>query len=170
MPATYTRQSSFSNGDVIDAPLFNSEFDQLATISAELNTYVVGLADSIINSNVEAAAAAASATAAENAAMTLGIPTYYADGTTATIPNTAQNADLVFEGNGTVVLPTILVKGRRFTIRCSSKVSGKLVTIGNPNFSILGNLAVISAGDDLTLSSKQLVTLEALSTTELEII
>ena len=29
MPEAYTRQSSFSNGDVIDAPLFNAEFDQL---------------------------------------------------------------------------------------------------------------------------------------------
>jgi hypothetical protein len=27
--STYTRQSAFSNGDVIDAPLFNAEFDQL---------------------------------------------------------------------------------------------------------------------------------------------
>lgn len=29
MPETYTRQSSFANGDVIDAPLFNAEYDQL---------------------------------------------------------------------------------------------------------------------------------------------
>lgn len=29
MPETYTRQSAFSNGDVVDAPLFNAEFDQL---------------------------------------------------------------------------------------------------------------------------------------------
>jgi hypothetical protein len=29
MPQVYTRQSAFSNGDVIDAPLFNAEFDQI---------------------------------------------------------------------------------------------------------------------------------------------
>lgn len=29
MAETYTRQSAFTNGDVIDAPLFNAEFDQL---------------------------------------------------------------------------------------------------------------------------------------------
>ena len=29
MAESYTRQSTFSNGDVIDAPLFNAEFDQL---------------------------------------------------------------------------------------------------------------------------------------------
>lgn len=29
MAASYTRQSSFANGDVIEAPLFNAEFDQL---------------------------------------------------------------------------------------------------------------------------------------------
>jgi hypothetical protein len=98
-----------------------------------------------------------------------GIVTYVAEAGTYTIPEDTS-VDVVFEGNGNLVLPAILVKGRRFTIRCSSKLTEKLVTIGNPNFSIIGNLAVISAGDDLTLSSKQLVILEAISTTELEII
>jgi hypothetical protein len=242
MPETYTRQSSFSNGDVIDAPLFNAEWDQLelafgetaghshdATagggapvpfiqksttgvyidttvpalpkinftvngvvlnvadvtyfsnttvlkhtpdggVAGSLSTYLFGLEIAVGDAASDAAAASLSADRAESAAMTLGIPVYYVDGTTATIPNTAENADIVFEGDGTVVLPTTLVKGRRFTIRCSSKVSGKLVTIGNPNFSILGNLSVITLGNDLTLTSKQLVTLEAISTTELEII
>ena len=29
MGATYTRQSTFTDGDVIDADLFNNEFDQI---------------------------------------------------------------------------------------------------------------------------------------------
>jgi hypothetical protein len=138
--------------------------------AGNLSTYLYGLEIAVGDAESDAAAASLSADRAESAAQTLGIPVYHADGSTATISNSAENADLVFEGDGTVVLPTTLVKGRRFTIRCSSKVSEKLVTIGNPNFSIIGNLAVISAGDDLTLSSKQLVILEAISTTELEII
>lgn len=35
MPESYTRQSSFSNGDVIDAPLFIAEFDQLEAAFGE---------------------------------------------------------------------------------------------------------------------------------------
>tara|TARA_R110002124_G_scaffold232164_3_gene397322 strand:+ start:877 stop:1605 length:729 start_codon:yes stop_codon:yes gene_type:complete len=242
MPETYTRQSAFSNGDVIDAPLFNAEFDQLVlafdattghthdgtaaggapvpliqkgtsgvyvdttnpaahkitfkiagvTVSevtagaftdttgvthtpdggvvGPLNTYLDGLEIAVGDAASDAASASISAVRAESAAMTLGIPVYVADAGSYTIVNTAENADVVFEGNGTLTLPTVLVKGRRFTIRCSSKVADKLVTVLNPNFSILGNKLVVTAGDDLTLSSKQLVTLEAISTTELEIV
>jgi hypothetical protein len=48
MPTVYTRQASFSNGDVIDAPLFNAEFDQLVDVSADLNAYVTALADNLV--------------------------------------------------------------------------------------------------------------------------
>jgi hypothetical protein len=135
-----------------------------------LNNYLDGLDISVEEAQQAATDAATDAARAESAAQTLGIPVYFSDSVTATISNTVENADLVFEGNGTLTLPTTLVKGRRFKIRCSSKVSGKLVTINNPNFSIIGKLLTVASGDTLTLTSNQVLTLESISTTELEII
>jgi len=247
MPEAYTRQSSFSNGDVIDAPLFNAEYDQLeaafgetgghnhdgtpgagapipfiektssgqttgvyidTSVPAEpkivfrvfgvdvstvggdffgittaiqhtpdggvaqpLNTYLDGLEVSVGDAAADAASAAADADRAETAAMTLGIPVYIADAGTYVISDTAENADVVFEGDGTLTLPTVLVKGRRFTARVSSTASiEKRGIIPNPSFSIIGDVRTLTAGDGLELSPGQVVVLEAISTTELEII
>ena len=69
MPTPYTRQSAFANGDVIDAPLFNAEFDQLATVSLALDTYVVDLADNLVTQEAAANAAQVAAEAAQTGAV-----------------------------------------------------------------------------------------------------
>jgi hypothetical protein len=73
MPTVYTRQATFSNGDVIDAPLFNAEFDQLVDVSADLNAYVTALADNLVlleSSATDAATAAGLAQVAAELAET----------------------------------------------------------------------------------------------------
>lgn len=264
---SYTRQSSFSNGDVIDASLFNAEFDQLTLAFSEtvghthngdvgqgslisligettgvtnitvddldpLNhkitftldgtdlilldeddgvtfigglphdqisgldsanfthdsqnmfTFLDALETGVGDAGADAAAAAASAAAAAidaddamvsadaaaASAALLGVPTYVADGGTHILDNADVGDNLVFEGDGTLTLPTVLVKGRRFVIRFSFKaISTKLVSIPTPNFNIIGKGATVLAGDTLTLSPGQYLTLEAISTSELEI-
>ena len=237
------RQSSFGNGDVIDAPLFNAEYDQLvrtfatetghthngdaggganvphiATIDGgtgirvdtsnpsdaklifriagtdiitfteangtvvlesehvlhkggPLDTYLAGLETAVGNAATDAAAAEDSAVRAEAAAADLGVPVIIADGGTHVIDNLAALADLVFMGDGTVTLPTTLVQGRRFTVRVSfTAISTKRVLIENPNFTLVGDKVSVVAGTDLELSPGELVVLESISTTELEII
>ena len=243
MPANYTRQSSFSNGDVIDAPLFIAEFDQLEAafeetsghnhdgsagagapipfiqkgttgvyidttvpedpkilfkingvvvntasgdtlgvdtvdvshtpdggVSGPLNVYLDGLEVAVGDAASDAAAAAVSADRAEAAAMTLGIPVYIANTGTYVISNDAENADVVFEGDGTLTLPTTLVKGRRFTVRVLSTAIDKLGLIPNPNFTIVGNKLTLSPGDGLEINAGELLVLEATDTSTLEII
>lgn len=254
----YSRQSTFSNGDVIDASLFNAEYDQLAltfnastghthsgaagegayvpliadltgvtkieidtttdtndhaikftldgVVVAQMNeasvwtgfdsvnmthdsqvldTFLTALDARTVDAAADAAAAAASAAAAAQdaddaaaseaaavaAAAVVGVPVYIADAGTHTILNTDVAADIVFEGDGTLVLPTTLVKGRRFSARLSFKaVSTKLVNIATPNFKIFAPGRNIEIGDTLTLSPGDTVNLEVISTSELEVI
>lgn len=118
----------------------------------------------------DAANAAISANKAEAAAMTLGIPVYISDAGSYTISDSAENADIVFEGDGTLTLPTVLVKGRRFTVRLLSTAADKIGLISNPNFIIVGNRLTLSPGDGLEINSSELLVLEAIDTTTLEII
>lgn len=249
MPETYTRQSSFSNGDVIDAPLFNAEFDQLVAAfeaatghnhsgtagagaavpfisdgdpsktgiftdvtdvndkkirffidgvevvtwsesagatfmdttnmshtpdgggAQALNTYLDSLEIAVGDAASDAAAAALSAQQAENAAMVVGVPVVLTDGTNYTIDDAAQLADIVCEGNSTITLPTILVEGRRFFIRLDKKaVAGKEVRVPTGSYTFIGNIGTVSAGDTLVLEPDDLIILEVVSTTELEIL
>ena len=119
----------------------------------------------------EAVIAVAAADRAEAAVMGAGIPEFIADGGSYTIGATQEIADLTYEGDGTLVLPTTLTKGSRFYARVSSTASeGKLLTILNPNFTIVGDKQTVPSGTDLQLEPAQLVILEAINTTTLEII
>lgn len=245
--SNYVRQSSFSNGDIIDAAFFNAEYDQLESaftantghshdgstgeggfvplisneagstqvsvdetdpdnhkivfkidgniireISEEngdnqadtefithtpdggsevfLNTYLDGLEVAVGDAADDAASAAEDAQRAENAAMVVGAPALVADAGTYTIDDDAEVADVIFEGDGTLNLPSALVKGRRFTIRLHTIATSKVVTISNPSFTIIGSKKTLTAGEDLCLLPSDLVVLEAVSTTQLEII
>jgi hypothetical protein len=119
----------------------------------------------------EAVIAVEAANRAEAAVMGAGIPEFIADGGSYTIGATQEIADLTYEGDGTLVLPTALTKGSRFAARVSSTAStGKLLTILNPNFTIVGDIQTVPSGTDLQLEPEQLVILEAINTTTLEII
>lgn len=243
MPDTYTRQSSFSNGDVIDAPLFNAEFDQLVAtfhkntghshdgtaaggsavpfiqkgnsgvyvdtsipetpkllfkldgstvleinstdivdstqvthtpngdVEQPLNSYLDGLEIAVGDAATDAASAAESADRAEAAAMVLGVPTILNDGETYTIPEESVVIDVICLGNVTINLPATLTVGYRYSIRLSSKaLETDRCTIVNPNFSIIGDIATVAAGDDLELKPGELVILDVISPTELEIL
>lgn len=244
MPESYTRQSSFSNGDVIDAPLFNAEYDQLEAAFGEvaghnhdgtvgggapvpfikkettgvyidtsvpsapkinfvvngvtvntidsyfnanttkiqhtpvstgvpvvLNTYLDSLEVAVGDAASDAAAAAESADRAEAAAMVLGVPVILPDGGAFTITNTMVQVDIVCLGNATITLPTVLNPGYRFSIRASSVGSaGKQVVILNPSFTILGDYGTVNPGDNLVLSPKDIIVLDVISSTQLEII
>lgn len=244
MAESYTRQSSFSNGDVIDAPLFNAEFDQLeeafkadlghnhdgtagggaavpfiekgtsgvyvdtsvpsspkivfkvgSTVVHEvnagsslstprithtpvstgvpvaLNTYLEGLEVAVGDAASDAASAAASADRAEAAAMVLGVPVVLAEGATYNILNTMVQVDIVCLGNATVNLPVTLTTGYRYSIRVTSQATAeKRVVIMNPNFNIVGDLQTLTAGQNLELKPRDLVVLDVISATHLEII
>lgn len=251
MPEAYTRQSSFSNGDVVDAPLFNAEFDQLVeafkedlghnhdgtagggapvpfiqkgttgvyvdtlvpgspvirfkvngtdvnvvgatqdTVSTRivhtpvntgvpvsLDVYLETLEVAVGDAGSDAAAAALSASSAsksadeaEAAAMTLGVPLILADGATYTISNSTVIADIVCLGNATINLPTTLTPGYRYSIRVSSVASdSKLCTIVNPSYNIIGDVLTVTSGNNLTLKRKDVVILDVISATDLEII
>ena len=119
----------------------------------------------------EAVIAVDAADRAEAAVMGAGIPEFIADGGSYTIGATQEIADLTYEGDGTLVLPAALTKGSRFAARVSSTASeGKLLTILNPNFTIVGDKQTVPSGTDLQLEPAQLVILEAINTTTLEII
>jgi hypothetical protein len=242
--STYTRQSAFSNGDVIDAPLFNAEFDQLEEafhestghthdgtagggspvpfiqkgttgvyvdttnpakprINFRVNGTIVGTIDSVYNdvttkirhtpsdtgvpvslstyletlrlsvgdAAADAASAAESANRAEAAAMVLGVPVVLADGATYNILNTMVQVDIICMGNATINLPTVLTPGYRYSIRVSSSAaSNKRALIMNPTFNILGDILTVTAGDNLELSPRDIVVLDVISSTQLEII
>lgn len=244
MAENYTRQSSFSNGDVIDAPLFNAEFNQLeeafkedvghnhdGTVGAgapvpliqkgnsgvyvdtsvpsahkivfkiagavvhevtagaslstprithtptntgvpvTLDTYLEGLEVAVGDAATDAASAALSADRAEAAAMALGIPVVIPDGGTYTIGNTTVQADIICMGNATVNLPTVLSPGFRYSIRVSSlAASDKRALIMNPSFNIIGDIQTVTAGNNLELKPRDIVVLDVISTTQLEII
>lgn len=249
MAEAYTRQSSFSNGDVIDAPLFTAEFDQLEAVFEEtnghnhggeagagapiplisdgaaqktgvftdvtdtnnkkirffidgtevatweegegstfmlstnikhtpsggspqaLNTYLDGLEVAVGDAATDAAAAALSAQQAENAAMVVGVPQIIPDGSSYTITSNAQVADVVFEGDGTLNLPSTLVEGRRYFVRLDKKAtSDKRVLIPATTYTIIGNIGNVSPGDTLVLEPDDLIIMEVVSSTELEIL
>jgi hypothetical protein len=120
---------------------------------------------------VSAGEAAVSAQEAESAAMALGVPVVLADGATYSILNTAVVADIVCLGNATINLPTVLTPGYRYSIRVSSTASdSKVCTIVNPSHNIVGDIITVTAGDNLTLKRKDVVILDVISTTHLEII
>lgn len=245
MPEAYTRQSFFSNGDVIDAVLFNAEFNQLVSVFEEslghnhdgtsgagapipfiqktsegqttgvyvdtsvpaspkltfrilgvdvssvggdyfavssaiehtpsggsaqsLSPYLDTLQSSVNDAVSDAGTALTTAQTALDGVTSLGAPIYVAPAGSYVISDTVDNADIILEGAGTVTLPTVLVKGRRFKVRVSSPSAGTGIIV-NTNFSIIGDLLTIGAGDGLELLPGESVTLEAISTTELEII
>lgn len=244
MPSSYTRQSSFSNGDVIDAPLFNAEFNQLVaafheatghnhdgtaaggsavpfiqkdtsgvyidtttdpmnpTISFRingvevssmdstffadstslshtptggtqqtLNTYLDGLEVAVGDASADAATATAAAALAQAAASSVGIPIILSDGAVYNILDSSVLLDIICLGNATINLPSNLTVGHRYSIRVSSKAtSDKRCTIVNPTFNIIGDILTMAPGDELELKPRELVILDTLSTTELEII
>lgn len=247
MSESYTRQSSFSNGDVIDAPLFDAEYDQLELAFGEidghrhdgtagggaaipfiqktsngedtgiyidttnpadpkitfkvlgvnissiggdyfgvtsairhtpdgeapvnLSTYLDGLEIAVGDAASDAAAAAISAAQAEAAAAVLGIPIILNDGEDYTITNDMVQTDIICLGDSTITLPTTLTLGHRYSIRVSSKADQeKRCDIPNSNFNIIGDLLTLSPGDGLTLKPGEIVILDVISSTELEII
>ena len=251
MAEAYVRQSAFSNGDVIDAPLFNAEFDQLVAAFGEtsghnhdgtpgagapvpfiekgtagvyvdtsnpsahkivfklngtvireftsvnqgttstikhtpvstgapidLDDYLESLEVAVGDASADAAQAVASAAEAtlqadraEAAAMNIGLPIVLADGASYTILPESVYVDLVCLGDATVTLPTSLAVGDRYSIRMSSLAAvGKLCTIVNPSYSIVGDVLTLTAGDNLQLKRTEVVILDAINTTTLEII
>lgn len=238
--ATYTRQSSFSNGDVIDAPLLNNEYDALVlafdpanghkhdgaeapyvSLIAEptgesgiivddtipeqhkirfdiagvtflewdqltpdvllttpkishdggpLDVFLDDLVIAVGDAASDAAAAAASAEAAENAAMVVGVPVLVADAATYVISEDAEVADVIFLGDGTLTLPTLLEVGRRFYVHVHLSAVGKTVQIPTGAHTITGNKNSIPPANTLELIEGDVVVLEVVSTTELEIL
>ncbi len=153
--------------------------------SQNMDTYLDELDARTVDAAADAAAAAVSAALADAdridaetaaaaaiaAAAVVGVPVYIADAGTHVINNADVFADIVFEGDGTLTLPTTLVKGRRFRVRLSFKaVSTKIINIATPTFTIVAAGVTLVPGDTLTLAPGDRVTLEIISTTELEII
>lgn len=238
---TYTRQSDFENGDVIDANLFNNEFDALATAMDKttghkhngtegtvvsiltedtLKTRVViddtlpldhkvnfYLADSLVlqwsqseplnlmqttkitheggplddyldalevsvgDAATDAAAAQVSALQAINAAAVVGVPVLVADGGSYTIDDDAEVADVIFEGDGTLVFPSAIVKGRRFFVHLMLKATGKTVSIpATASYTLKGDIGTVGPSDTLVLSPGESLVFEVVSTTEMEIL
>ena len=94
-----------------------------------------------------------------------------ADAGSYTITNKVAGAEITFEGDGTLVLPTVLVNRRQYQARVSTKAAeGKELIILNPSFTIYGDTGTILAGDNLVLAPSELVKLEVISSTELEAI
>lgn len=244
MAEAYTRQSAFANGDVIDASLFNAEFDQLeeafgetsghnhdgtvgggaavpfiqkgtsgiyvdtsnplvhkitvkinnvvvtefteATVAdttrikhtpvstgvpVDLDDYLEGLEVAVGDAATDAAIASEAADRAVAAAMVLGVPVVLANGATFDILPTMVQVDIVCLGNATVNLPATLNTGYRYSIRVTSQAtSEKRVVIMNPNFNIVGDLQTLTAGQNLELKPRDLVVLDVISATHLEII
>ena len=236
----YVRQSSFSNGDIIDAPVLNAEFDQLAAaflqatghshdaagegayiplISSEdnlvnvriddtipgdskiiftidgsdvitwtegdteffnttalqhkagnLDVYLDSLEVAVGDAASDAAAAAVSAAAAEEAAMVVGVPIIVEDAGSYVISETAEIADVIFLGDGTLTLPTTLVVGRRFYVHLHLSAVGKFVNIATGAHTITGNIGTIPPANTLQLIEGDVVVLEVVSTSELEIL
>lgn len=137
-----------------------------------LNTYLDSLEVAVGDAAADAAAAALSAQQAENAAMVVGVPVILADGENYTINDDAQLADIVCEGDSTITLPTTFVEGRRFFIRLDKKAaSSKEVRIPvATGKSIIGDIGTVSAGDTLVLQPNDLIILEVVSATEVEIL
>jgi hypothetical protein len=79
--------------------------------------------------------------------------------------------DIICMGNATINLPTVLTPGYRYSIRVSSSAaSNKRALIMNPTFNILGDILTVTAGDNLELSPRDIVVLDVISSTQLEII
>lgn len=242
---TYTRQSSFSNGDVIDANVLNNEFNQMAVamgavgghqhdgiesgvisfVGSEdgasgvfvddsviadhnivftldgtevlrwkeseptnlmqtdkvthtpdggsvqpLDTYLDGLETAVGDAATDAAAAEQSATDAANAAMLVGVPTVVADAGTFVVAEDAPLVDVIFVGDGTFTLPVGLVVGRRFYIHVHLMATGKTVQIATGAHTITGNIGTIPPANTLELIAGDVIVLEVVSTTELEIL
>ena len=239
--SSYTRQSSFSNGDIIDAPAHNAEYDQLVAAFAEdtghshdgaagegayvplvssednlvsvrvddtvpgsskiifkidgsdvitwtegdteffnttalqhkagnLDVYLDGLEIAVGDAASDAAAAAASALAAEEAAMVVGVPVIVADAGSYVISETAEIADVIFLGDGTLTLPTTLVVGRRFYVHLHLSAVGKLVNIPTGAHTITGNIGTVPPSNTFQLIEGDVIVLEVVSTTELEVL
>jgi hypothetical protein len=136
-----------------------------------LSTYLETLRLSVGDAAADAASAAESADRAEAAAMVLGVPVVLADGATYNILNTMVQVDIICMGNATINLPTVLTPGYRYSIRVSSSAaSNKRALIMNPTFNILGDILTVTAGDNLELSPRDIVVLDVISSTQLEII
>jgi len=168
--ATTGNYSDLNAAPTLDSTNFTHNTENMKTFLDGLETDVGTATASAQAASASADEAQQSATDAQAAAMALGVPTYVVEGGTFVIANTAVAADVVFEGNGNLTLPTELVKGRRFTIRTFSSATEKTVTINNPNFSIVGDKLTLTSGNGITLVSGEIVVLEAISTTVLEII
>ena len=168
---TYSTTIAHSDITGLDSVNFTHDSQNLLTFLTALDARTVDAGNDAAAAAASAAASEESASDAEDAAMALGVPVYVSDLGSYSIDNSTQVANIVYEGEGTLVLPTVLVKGRRFIARVSFKaVSNKTLTIANPNFSIIGDFQTLVAGEDLLLSPGDKVTLEAVSTTELEIV
>ena len=103
--------------------------------------------------------------------MAVGVPVVLADGATYSILNTMVIVDIICLGNATINLPTVLTPGYRYSIRLTSAAaSTKRVLIVNPSFSIIGDYGTVTAGNNLELSPRDIVVLDVISTTQLEII
>ena len=152
-------------GVSLDAVL--DDFDSRISDAAADAAAAAASADEAAESADEAAEAA---DRAENAAMLVGVPLFIEDGGSFTITD-QERVDLVFLGNGTAVLPATLVQGVRYYLRVTKDTTDdKTVTVVNANFNIIGSRLTVPAGTDLCLKPGQLVILEAINTTELEII
>ena len=243
---TYTRQSSFGNGDVIDANVLNNEFDAMEVamaasgghqhdgiegtvipfvgsadgasgifvddsvvadhnivftldgvevlrwkeseptnlmqtdkvmhtpVSSGVPEQLVGYLDtlevSVGDAATDAAAAAQSAEDAQNAAMIVGVPTVIADAGTFVVAEDALLADVIFVGDGTFTLPVGLVVGRRFYIHVHLMAIGKTVQIPTGAHTITGNIGTVLPANILELQAGDVIVLEVVSLTELEIL
>jgi len=144
--------------------------DDLDVRVADAEADAAAAAVSAAEAVVSAGEAEAAADRAENAVMEIGLPTFIADAGSYVITAIQEIVQLVYEGDGTLTLPASLIKGSRFTIRLERLAEDKIVTIGNPNFTIIGSSQTLTAGMDLELEAADLVVLEAINTTTLEII
>lgn len=147
-------------------------------VPQDLNDYLDGLEVAVGDAAADAAAASLSAAAAEEsadraeaAAMTLGVPIILADGATYAILAGTVQADIVCLGNATIAFPTPLTQGYRYSIRVSSIASAeKRCVLTNTSFNIIGDLLTLTAGNNLELKPKEIVILDVLNSTDMEII
>ena len=149
-----------------------------------MQTYLDDLDTQVTDAAADAAAAAASAAEAvvsageaevaadraETAAMAVGVPVVVADAGTYVILDTAEVADVIFLGDGTLTLPTVLVVGRRFYVHLHLSAVGKLVNIATGTYTITGNAGTVAPGDTLQLIEGDVVVLEVVTTSELEVL
>jgi hypothetical protein len=127
-------------------------------------------ANIVFDAVAEAAAAAKSAQDAADAAMLVGVAAIVEDGGTFVIDEEALLADLIFKGDGTLTLPTVLVAGRRFYVHVHLMATGKTVQIPTGAHTITGNIGTIPPANTLELIAGDVIVLEVVSTTELEIL